>query len=104
LQRKIVYVVTMIPSPDDSDECPTSYIRGCEGLGSAVSDAMARTGGQLQYIGEWHSHPDGHSAGPSDDDGRLFDWIREYTTQDGYPPVMLIVGETESSWLVGSSD
>jgi integrative and conjugative element protein (TIGR02256 family) len=103
LQRGIVYVVAMISSPDDSDECPTSYIRGCRGLESAVSDVMARTDGQLQYLGEWHSHPDGHSAEPSDDDCKLFDWVREYTTQDGYPPVMLIVGEKESRWLVGAS-
>jgi integrative and conjugative element protein (TIGR02256 family) len=103
LQRGIVYVVAMIPSPDDSDEGPTTYIRGCRGLESAVSDAIARTGGQLQYLGEWHSHPDGHSAEPSDDDCKLFDWVREYTTQDGYPPAMLIVGEKESRWLVGTS-
>ena len=103
LQRGIVYVVAMIPSPDDSEERPTSYIRGCRGLESAVSDAVAETGGQLQYLGEWHSHPDGHSAEPSEDDCKLFDWVREYTTQDGYPPVMFIVGEKESRWLVGAS-
>jgi integrative and conjugative element protein (TIGR02256 family) len=103
LQRGIVYVVAMIPSPDDSDEGPTSYIRGIRGLEAAVSDAIARTGGQLQYLGEWHSHPDGHSAEPSDDDCKLFDWVREYTTQDGYPPAMLIVDEKESRWLVGTS-
>jgi len=103
LQRGIVYVVAMIPSPDDSEERPTSYIRGCRGLESAVSDAIARTGGQLQYLGEWHSHPDGHSAEPSDDDSKLFDWVLEYTNQDGYAPVMLIVGEKESRWLIGTS-
>jgi integrative and conjugative element protein (TIGR02256 family) len=104
LQREIVYVVAMIPSPDDSEERPTSYIRGCRGLDSAVSDAEAQTGGQLQYIGEWHSHPDGHSADPSEDDCKLFDWVRDHTTQDGYPPVMLIVGEQESRWLVGTRE
>lgn len=104
LQRGIVYVVAMIPSPDDSEERPTSYIRGCQGLESAVSRGVAETDGQLQYIGEWHSHPDGHSANPSEDDCKLFNWVREYTTQDGYPPVMLIVGEKESRWIVGGSD
>ena len=100
LQRGIVYVVATIPSPDDSEERPTSYTRGCRGLESAVSDAIARTGGQLQYLGEWHSHPNGHSAEPSDDDSKLFDWVREYTNQDGYPPVMLIVGRKNPvGWL-----
>jgi len=103
LQRGIVYVVAMVPSPDDSEERPTSYIRGCRGLEAAVSDAIARTGGQLQYLGEWHSHPDGLSAEPSEDDCKLFDWVSEHTSQDGYLPVMLIVGEKESRWLVGAS-
>lgn len=84
LQRGIVYVVAMIPSPDDSEERPTSYIRGCQGLEAEVSRGVAETGGQLQYVGEWHSHPDGHSANPSEDDCKLFNWVREYTTQDGY--------------------
>jgi proteasome lid subunit RPN8/RPN11 len=61
-----------------------------------------RTGSQLQYIGEWHSHPDGHTAEPSEDDLKLFSWLQDYTRQDGYAPVMLIVGETELGWFVGT--
>ena len=102
LQRRIVYVVATIASPDDSEEYPTSYIRGCAGLKSAVDSAGARTGGQLQYVGEWHSHPDEHSVAPSDKDAELFAWLRDYITQDGYVPVMLIVGQSELGWFVGS--
>jgi hypothetical protein len=102
LVRGIVYVVATIPSPDDSEEWPTSYIRGCRGLEAAVRSAEARTGSQLQYLGEWHSHPAGHSADPSEDDGRLFGWLEKYMSQAGFPPVMLIVGEAELRWIIGS--
>lgn len=102
LVRGIVYVVASIPAPDDSEEWPTSYIRGARGLDAAVRAATMRSGSQLQYIGEWHSHPDGHSARPSDDDLKLFSWLQEYTRQDGYAPVMLIVADGELAWFVGS--
>ncbi len=102
LMRGIVYVVASIPAPEDSEEWPTSYIRGSSGLEAAVRTATARTGSQLQYIGEWHSHPDGYSANPSEDDCKLFAWLQTYTNQDGYSPVMLIVGELELCWFVGS--
>jgi proteasome lid subunit RPN8/RPN11 len=102
LMRGIVYVVATIPSPDDSEEWPTSYIRGCSGLEAAVRSAEARTGSQLQYVGEWHSHPDGHSTDPSEEDRELFALLDLYTHQDGNPPVMLIVGDLDSGWFVGS--
>jgi len=102
LQRNIAYVVATISAPLDSEECPESYIRGCDGLDEDVRNAGELTGSQLRYVGEWHSHPDGCSSAPSDDDHQLFSWLQVYMSRDGYPPVMLIVGETDLSWFVGS--
>jgi len=102
LVRGIVYVVASIAAPEDSEEWPTSYIRGAQGLEAAVRAVAIRSGSLLQYIGEWHSHPDGHSAAPSEDDLKLFSWLQGYTGQDGYAPVMLIVGEAELCWFVGT--
>jgi proteasome lid subunit RPN8/RPN11 len=89
LVRSIVYVVASIAAPEDSEEC-------------AVRAVAIRSGPQLQYVGEWHSHADGHSAAPSEDDLKLFSWLQGYTGQDGYAPVMLIVGEAELCWFVGT--
>ena len=58
LKRRFIYVVDTIPSPPDSAEWPTLYIRGSEGLLPQVKEMATRTGGQLEYVGEWHSHPD----------------------------------------------
>jgi proteasome lid subunit RPN8/RPN11 len=91
--RQIVYVVDAIASPRDSRESPTSYYRGCEGLPADVERVEAATAGQLHYIGEWHSHPRGHSCLPSAADADLFRWIGDELASAGLPPLMCIVGD-----------
>lgn len=75
LERRIIYLVDTIPSPPDSKEWPTLYIRGSSGLSREVKRIGERTAGMLQYIGEWHSHPRGcvlsnasqHASSPGSD-------------------------------------
>ena len=95
MQRKIVYVVDCLPSPPDSEEWPTVYIRGCQGLSSQVEKINQITTGQLEYIGEWHSHPPGCSVNPSQADRQVFDWLSDLMKVDGLPPLMLIVGDPD---------
>lgn len=93
-QHRIVYVVDVLPAPPDSKEQPTGFIRGFHGLTESVERIEKITAGQLTYVGEWHSHPRGHGATPSDDyDRKLFEWLRAKMAADGLPPLMLIVGD-----------
>ena len=102
LPSKTVYVVDTIPSPPDSEEWPTLYIRGSEGLREKVSEITDMTAGQLEYVGEWHSHPDRCSCLPSDDDFKVFSWITDGMSSAGLPALMAIVGERNSSlWFLG---
>lgn len=102
LNRKTIYVVDTIPSPPDSAEWPSLYIRGSEGLLAQVQAVGDRTGGQLEYVGEWHSHPDGCPTLPSDDDLLVFAWLTEHLAVAGLPALMAIVGQQgSSSWFVG---
>jgi integrative and conjugative element protein (TIGR02256 family) len=103
-QNRILYLVDVIPSPPDSEEWPRLYIRGRQGLEGAVNLVRERTDGQLQYMGEWHSHPMGHSTEPSDDDKKVLEWLPKHTARDGNPPVMLIVGEKDLRIFLGSID
>lgn len=93
VERKIAYLVDTIPSPPDSQEWPVLYIRGCAGLPEAVRSVEEATAGQLHYIGEWHSHPDGCSCRPSLDDVQVFTWLTDHMDADGLPALMFIVGE-----------
>jgi integrative and conjugative element protein (TIGR02256 family) len=100
LKRRIAYVADTIPSPPDSVERPMAYIRGCQGLLEAVHEIEGKTGGMLQYVGEWHSHPDGFSLDPSKDDRDEFAWLASYMRADGLVPLMLIAGDQSWAWFL----
>ena len=93
MQRKIIYLVDTILSPPDSQEWPTVYIRGYDGLGQDLARVARITANQLTYAGEWHSHPAGVGCKPSHDDQKAFEWLGEVMELDGLPPLMLIVGD-----------
>jgi len=103
-ENRVVYLADMLPSPPDSEEWPTLYVRGSQGLESAVKRVRERTDNQLQYIGEWHSHPDGYNTEPSGDDKTVFGWLAEHAARDSNPPVMAIAGEKDIRIFVGSID
>lgn len=100
MQRRIIYVVDTIPSPPDSIEWPTVYVRGCRGLAQRITEIDHITAGMLGYVGEWHSHPDGGDCAPSRDDRQAFAQLANYASLDGRPAVMLIVGKNQYAWHV----
>ena len=93
MQRRIIYVVAMLPSPPDSEEWPTSYKRGCVGLANAVADIADRTLLNLGYVGEWHSHPTGAGTDLSNIDKVAMTEIANEMAKAGLPGLMLIVGD-----------
>ena len=93
MERRIVYIVDALPSPPDSEEWPTLYIRGCEGLSEKITELDEKVDGMIEYVGEWHSHPDGAGTTPSEDDQKVFAWLEELRQADGYPATMVIVEE-----------
>lgn len=93
MERHRIYLVSALGAPPDSEEWPTHYIRGSRGLQKHVEAVSQWTAGMVRYAGEWHSHPDGASCFPSDEDNRVQGWLEDYMRAEGYPPVMLIVCE-----------
>ena len=59
---------------------------------AAVDEAFVRTSGSLQYLGEWHTHPENRPT-PSLKD--LKTWSRHLISQE--PMILLIVGR-EKIW------
>jgi integrative and conjugative element protein (TIGR02256 family) len=102
LCRQILYVVDITGAPEDSVERATAFIRGSKDLSRWIAEISRITGQSVEYVGEWHSHPNGYSTNPSDDDRKVFHWIGEHLSIDGLPPAMLIVGETDLRWLTTS--
>jgi hypothetical protein len=101
-QRRVLYLVDVLPSPSDSEEWPTLYVRGCRGLTQRISEIDEITGGQLGYAGEWHSHPRDCGPSPSGDDRKVFTWLQDHMSLEGLPAAMLVVGEGDSALFVGS--
>jgi integrative and conjugative element protein (TIGR02256 family) len=100
MQRKIIYVAEMLPAPADSVERETHFIRGSYGLKPQIEAIQEATLGNLQYIGEWHSHPPKCSSNPSQDDKKLLTSLAAAQCKDGNPALILIVGEESVSWYV----
>lgn len=93
--RKLVYVVDTVLAPPDSIERPYMFVRGAEGLRQEIDRVYDGTGGALQYIGEWHSHPSNTRCESSEDDRSLLAALSRHMTQDGHPAVMLTACDKE---------
>lgn len=96
-----IVLVDVLPAPSDSQASPGSFERGTSGLAKAVQDASARTASIVGYVGEWHSHPRGHSARPSRDDLIQLAELSLGMHGDGLPALQLIVGESDIQVLQG---
>ena len=96
-----IVLVDALPAPSDSHASPASFERGTSGLVRAVQEASARTAGIVGYVGEWHSHPRGHSAKPSRDDLIQLVELSLGMHSDGLPALQLIVGENDIQVLQG---
>ena len=100
-EARRVYVVDTIPSPPDSKEWPTLYIRGSEMLEQDVGRVTKVTAGNVEYVGEWHSHPKKCSCRPSNDDIKVFAWLTEHMADEGQPALMAIVGDPGLCFYLG---
>ncbi|MBR7798536.1 ThiF family adenylyltransferase [Undibacterium fentianense] len=58
----IIMLVDAFPAPPDSIATTTGFTRGVVGVSEACQLVSQRTLNQVNYVGEWHSHPRGHSA------------------------------------------
>lgn len=58
-KTKTIHVTNLIPAPTDSKANSVCFYRGVKGLPSTIETISRCSGGQLGYIGEWHSHPHG---------------------------------------------
>lgn len=101
LPNASVYLVDVLPAPADSQGDPSGFTRGIDGLSAAVKQVSERTGGIVDYVGEWHSHPPGSGARPSTADMYQMASLASALHRDGLPALMLIVGEDEEYWMTG---
>jgi integrative and conjugative element protein (TIGR02256 family) len=87
--------VDIVAAPPDSRGDGNSFDRGTEDLQAFVNRASERTVGTVNYIGERHSHPPGHTAKASTDDYFQLIYLALGMSEDGLPALSLIIGESD---------
>lgn len=93
IPSKSILIVDVVAAPADSQSSNSHFIRGREGQEELLKDVLQRTANIVDYIGEWHSHPNNYSTKPSEDDKLLLDKLSKLMSKEGLPSVMLIAGE-----------
>jgi integrative and conjugative element protein (TIGR02256 family) len=96
-----LFLVDAMSAPSDSDADSSGFTRGKEGIQEHLNECARRTANIVGYVGEWHSHPRNASARPSSLDVQLIAHLASEMAQDGYPALMLIVGERDYSFSLG---
>lgn len=95
MDRKIIYVFDTIKAPSDSKESGNSFERGVEGVITEFEKYRKITENQIQYLGEWHSHPKGCPPTPSTYDKQLYEYLYNSLSRQGYPVLMAIFGDKD---------
>ena len=99
-EKKSIYIVDTIPSPSDSVENKKLYIRGKNQLIWQIEQVSKKISGLLEYVGEWHSHPNNCEVEASNEDKALFDFLSRQMKNNSLPTLMAIIGERQKiNWL-----
>lgn len=87
--RRAIYVTGILPTPADSLQSPFAFHRGVKGTRLALQRIGERTGGQIGYVGEWHTHP---SSGPelSKQDETAVTQLRTILDSSGRPTCVAV--------------
>jgi hypothetical protein len=101
LEAKRIELVDALPAPPDSTESRVEFTRGIAALRTTVETACSRSLEQIRYVGEWHSHPRGVDVHPSGLDIRELARLSHALGSEGFPGLMLIVGDHDTGALVG---
>ena len=102
-QRQRGYVVGHYDAPPDSVQTATGFVRGMVGVYQTLEEVQDATAFNLDYVGEWHTHPPGHDSRPSADDDRLLRWIGGVLAFSDVPALMAICGEDGLRLIVGET-
>lgn len=90
-KTKAIHVVDLISAPPDSKANSVCFVRGHQGLPEQVERFNIGSGGQLGYIGEWHSHPLGPNGLSDVDMQSVYRFKAEFSEMITPLPVFLTV-------------
>ena len=90
-KTKTIHVTDLLDAPPDSKGDSICFYRGHEGLSEQIQKVSDGSGGQLGYIGEWHSHPIGPNGLSDVDMASVIKFKKEFSKLVTPLPVFLTV-------------
>ncbi|MBA9077082.1 ThiF family adenylyltransferase [Rufibacter quisquiliarum] len=90
LRNKTIYVTRFLDAPEDSIMTPYLFTRGITGISKIIKRVRKLTGGMLDFVGEWHTHPMGGSK-LSGKDRETVRELKSYLDKVNLPTFILIV-------------
>jgi len=90
-KTKTIHVVDIITEPADSVSDEICFHRGIDGLPEKVQEAHEGSGGQIGYIGEWHTHPFGPNTMSTKDMQTARKFKAKLNQMDNPLPVFLTI-------------
>ena len=90
-KTKTIHVVSIVPAPPDSRANTVCFFRGTQYLPERVAQISDATGGQLGYIGEWHTHPAGPDFMSPTDTETVMRFKEKFDTLISPLPVFLLI-------------
>jgi hypothetical protein len=87
--KKTIYVTRVLEAPQDSIKTPYLFVRGVKGMPKVIRRIRNLTGGMIDFVGEWHTHPCGQ-AQLSGVDKNAVQKLRAQFDPIGYPTFVLI--------------
>ncbi|CAA0121066.1 Uncharacterised protein [Halioglobus japonicus] len=98
---RTITLVQACSAPSNSEATPVSFSRAAYESTDLLDECHRRTAGVGTYVGEWHSHPKGCSALPSQDDIGQLVYLSESLQIEGMPALMMIVAENAVGFYLG---
>jgi proteasome lid subunit RPN8/RPN11 len=92
-RSKTVHITRLLDAPKDSVGFPYGFIFGVEDAPQILKDISSKTGGQIYYVGEWHSHPAGGKS-LSNQDLSAMQQIKKSLDKIGQPTIIMVVTKT----------
>ena len=93
IQKRVIYAIDSF-TPEDSMRNPYAFSRGVHDVPLNLKKYTEKSGGLINYVGEWHTHPK-MGLSKSKKDQETFDLIFNSLNKIGLPTHIAIFNETD---------
>ncbi|MDY7396979.1 ThiF family adenylyltransferase [Aureibaculum sp. 2210JD6-5] len=89
-KSSVGFIITNILVPDEYKNGRTVFIRSPGTLNERLSEVHKITNGKIQYLGEWHSHPDGPTSPSKTDINAMKEIAKDKNITIDKPLLMIV--------------